>query len=89
MLYSTLAHNLIILCLLCPILTNYKFTLVSCTYFGFQKFHVLHLNYEKFKLYLQNTLNSLKTSRVYFGVLQHKFHTYALHQFGKFVYDLS
>ena len=70
MLYSNLAHNLLILCLLCPIIKNYKFTLVSCAYFGFKKFHVLHLIYKKFKLYLQNTLNTLKTTRVYFEVLQ-------------------
>ena len=37
---------------------------------GFLNFHVSHLNYEKFNLYLQNTLNTLKTTRVYFGVLQ-------------------
>ena len=48
-------------------LTNYNFTLA---YFQVLKFHVLHLNYENFKLYLQNTLNMLKTTRVYFGVLQ-------------------
>ena len=36
---------------------------------GFLKFYVLHLNYENFKLYLQNTLNMLRTARVYFGVL--------------------
>ena len=32
----------------------------------------MHLNYEKFKLYLQNTLNTLKTIMVYFGVLHDK-----------------
>ena len=39
---------------------------------GFLRFHVLHLNYENFKLYLQNTLNMLRTARVYFGVLHIK-----------------
>ena len=52
------------------VLTNSTFTLESCTNSGFQNFHVLNLNYEKFKLYLQNTLNKLKTTKVYFGVLQ-------------------
>ena len=37
---------------------------------GFSFFRVLNLNYENFKLYLQNTLNMLKTARVYFEVLQ-------------------
>ena len=36
---------------------------------GFSIFHVLNLNYEKFKLYLLNALNMLKMTRVYFGVL--------------------
>ena len=39
-------------------------------FFGFLNFHVSHLNYEKFNLCLQNTLNMSKTIRVYFGVLQ-------------------
>ena len=51
-------------------LTNYKFVLVSCKIFGFLNFHVWHLNYEKFKLCLQNTLNMPKMIRVYFEVLQ-------------------
>ena len=51
-------------------LTNYKFVLVYCKIFGFLNFHVSHLNYEKFKLCLQNTLNMPKMIRVYFGVLQ-------------------
>ena len=37
---------------------------------GFLNFHVSHLNYKKFNLCLQNTLNTLKTTKVYFGVLQ-------------------
>ena len=43
---------------------------MSCKISGFLNFHVSHLNYEKFKLFLQNILNTLKTTRVYFGVLQ-------------------
>ena len=35
----------------------------------FIRFHILHLNYEKFKINLQNTLNIPKTTKVYFGVL--------------------
>ena len=61
--------------------SSYLMTFISC----FEKFHfypyflykfrvcsfdVLNLNYEKFKLYLQNTLNMLKMIRLYFGVLQ-------------------
>ena len=42
---------------------------MSCTIFRFLNFHVSHLNHETFKLCLQNTLNTLKTTRVYFGVL--------------------
>ena len=42
---------------------------MSCKISGFLNFHVSHLNYEKFKLCLQNTLNTLKMTRVYFGVL--------------------
>ena len=42
---------------------------MSCTISGFLNFHVLHLNYEKFNLCLQNTLNMSKTTRVYFGAL--------------------
>ena len=49
---------------------NFNFSLVSFKISGFLNFHVSHLNYEKFKLYLQNTLNTLKTTRVYFEVLQ-------------------
>ena len=49
---------------------NYKFALVSCTNSEFSNFYVLHLNYEKFKLCLQNTLNMSKTIRVYLRVLQ-------------------
>ena len=33
-----------------------------------------HFKYEKFNLYLQNTLNTLKTTRVYFGVLHRAKH---------------
>ena len=51
-------------------LKNYKFVLMSSKIFGFLNFHVSHLNYETFKLCLQNTLNMPKTIRVYFGVLQ-------------------
>ena len=43
-----------------------QITLVSCTNSGFLRFHVLHLNYEKFKLYLQNTLNMPKMIRCIF-----------------------
>ena len=43
-----------------------------CTLSGFLNFYVSHLNYEKFNLCLQNTLNTLNTTRVYFGVLQTK-----------------
>ena len=43
---------------------------MSCTIFEFLNFHVSYLNYEKFNLCLQNTLNMSKTTRVYFGVLQ-------------------
>ena len=51
-------------------LTNYKFTLVSCTNFRVSNFLTLQTNnYQKFNLYQQNTLNTLKTIRVYFGVL--------------------
>ena len=42
---------------------------MSCKIFGFLNFHISHLNYEKFKLCLKNTLNTLKTTWVYFGVL--------------------
>ena len=45
---------------------------MSCTISGFLNFHVLHLNHETFKLGLQNTLNMSKTTRVFFGVLQHE-----------------
>ena len=44
---------------------------MSCTISGFLNFNVSHLNYEKFNLCLQNTLNTLKTTRLYFGMLQH------------------
>ena len=51
-------------------LTNYKLTLAYLLQIpDFSKF-MFELNYEKFKLYLQNTLNMLKMTRVYFGVLQ-------------------
>ena len=53
-----------------PFLTIYNFALMSCTISGFLNFYVSHLNYEKFNLCLQNTLNLLETTRVYFGVLQ-------------------
>ena len=53
-----------------PFWPNYKFVLVSCKISGFSNFHVLHLNYEKFKIFLQNTLNMSKTARVYFRVLE-------------------
>ena len=43
---------------------------MSYTIFGFLNFHVSRLNHETFKLCLQNTLNMLKTTKVYFGVLQ-------------------
>ena len=49
---------------------NYIFALKYCTIFGFLNFHVSHLNHEKFKLCLQNTLNMSKTTRVYYGALQ-------------------
>ena len=67
-------------------LPNYKFVLVSCKIFGFLNFHVSHLNYETFKLCLQNTLNMSKTTKVYFGEgggggggLQHLFLTIAIY----------
>ena len=63
-------------------LTNYKFVLVSYKIFGFLNFHVSHLNYEKFKLCLQNTLNMPKTIRVYFGVL-HPYNSWYYSGFGK------
>ena len=47
---------------ICPCVILYKLRV--------SPFSGLHLNYEKFKLCLQNTLNMLKTIRVYFGVLQ-------------------
>ena len=52
-------------------LTNYIFSLIlSYTNSGFLHFSMFRfLHYEKFKLCLQNTLNTLKTTRVYFGVL--------------------
>ena len=54
------------------LLTNYNFVLKFCTIFGFLNFHFSHIIYEKFNLYLQNTLNMLKTTRVYFGVLHER-----------------
>ena len=53
-----------------PFLTNDNFVLMSCKIFGFFNFYVSHLNYEKLNLCLPNTLNMLKTTRVYFEVLQ-------------------
>ena len=47
-----------------------KLQISPCLFPGFQNFHVLNLNCKRFKLYLQNTLNMLKMTRVYFGVLQ-------------------
>ena len=46
-----------------------RLQIYPCLFPGFRNFHVLNLNCEKFKLYLQNTLNMMKTTRVYFGVL--------------------
>ena len=49
-----------------------QFTILSSTlvqFSGFSIFHFSHLIYENFNLCLQNTLNMLKTTRVYFGVL--------------------
>ena len=43
----------------------YNFRVSKFSYF-------LHLIYKKFNLYLQNTLKMLKTTRVYFGVLQNE-----------------
>ena len=71
-LISTLTSNFINSCLGCPFLDNYNFVLKSCTIFGFLNFHFSHLIYEKFNLCLQNTINMLKTARVYFGVLQER-----------------
>ena len=62
------------------ILLPYDFCVLICKFInvplylvqisGFRYFHVLNLNCEKFKLYLQNThINMLKTTRVYFRVL--------------------
>ena len=51
---------------------NLKIVLMSCKISGFLNFHVLHLNYETFKLCLQNTLNMSKTTRIYFGVLHNE-----------------
>ena len=45
---------------------------MSCKISGFLNFHVSHLKYEKFKLCLQNTLNTLKMTRLYFGVLHYR-----------------
>ena len=42
---------------------------LSLENFWVSNFHVSHLNHETFKLWLQNTLNMSKTTRVYFGVL--------------------
>ena len=52
-----------------------KLQIYSYLFPGFRNFHVLNLNCEKFKLYIQNTLNMLKTTRVYFGVLQNSLTT--------------
>ena len=43
--------------------------------FRVSRFPVSHLTHETFKLGLQNTLNTSKTTRVYFGVLQKAFPT--------------
>ena len=45
---------------------------LSFVTFRVSRFHVSHLTHETFKLSLQNTLNMLKTTRVYFGVLHVK-----------------
>ena len=41
--------------------------------FWVSSFRVSHLTHETVKLCLQNTLNTSKTTRVYFGVLQVEF----------------
>ena len=75
---STLFYLLHKLCYFYNSLTSfYLMTFVSCfdtnlplLISEFLRFQVLHLIYEKFKLYLHNTLNMLKTTMVYFRVLQ-------------------
>ena len=49
-----------------------QITILSLSFVTFRvsRSHVSYLNHETFKLRLQNTLNMLKTARVYFGVLQ-------------------
>ena len=49
-----------------------QFTIFSLNLVNFRvpRFHVSHLTHETFKLFLQNTLNMSKTTRVYFGALQ-------------------
>ena len=47
---SILTHILLILWLLCPLFTNYKFALVSCTNSGFLNFHVSHFKLRKIQI---------------------------------------
>ena len=49
-----------------------QFTILSLNLVNFRVpcFHVSHLTHETFILGLQNTLNMLKTTTVYFGALQ-------------------
>ena len=59
-----------------------QFTILSLNLVNFQvsRFHVSHLTHETFKLRLQNTLNTSKTARVYFGVLQYIWEIVWLHR---------
>ena len=53
-----------------PLFGQFTILYLSLVNFRVSRFHVSHLTRETFKLCLQNTLNMLKTTRVYFGVLQ-------------------
>ena len=69
----TLASSFITSCILCLFLTNYTFVLKSCKIFGFLNFYIFVFNLRRFNLWLQNTLNMLKTIRVYFDILHNNF----------------
>ena len=51
-----------------------QITILSLSFVTFRvsRFHVSHLTHETFKLGSQNTLNMLKTARVYFGALHNR-----------------
>ena len=55
-----------------PLFGQITFLSLSFVTFRVSRFHVSYLTHETFKLRLQNTLNMLKMTRVYFGVLQYK-----------------